>query len=123
MKAFKSLQDVEKLIEPQALGIIRLAMKFLERQFDYEGAYALDDGGDYLYAALENYNRLFHVYWDNDGDSTAVLEGVKAFLREPLSEWLGCDGDLRFILFTAEYQESQLDAEEAAIQKEVRPNS
>lgn len=93
---FLTMKEVEALTEDQALAVVKAAADILQRQLD-AGPVALDDGGDYLAAAVDNYHRLFHAYWDNDGDPTIFVQEVKAFLQEdPESMWGGSDGEIRF---------------------------
>lgn len=56
----------------------------------------LDDCGDYMAAATENWTRLFALYFDNDGDEKAVIDGVKAFLLASPNDWGASDGEIRF---------------------------
>jgi hypothetical protein len=87
---------IENLTDEEARAVLDAAsFKVAEMTATY-GAYGLDDRGDYLAAAIDNYHRLFHAYWDNDGDSKAFVTEVKNFLSEPVNEWGGSDGEIRF---------------------------
>jgi len=98
MLMFRNIDDVEGLTDEQALAIVQLAADKLTAHLTLRSV-ALDDSGDYLAAAADNYHRLFHAYWDNDGDSATFVQAVKDFLFEPHDEWGGCDGDIRFDVF------------------------
>jgi hypothetical protein len=102
MRKFSSKEDVEELTDVEALEIIRQARERLVNTTSYS-PYALDDGGDYINAAIENYAAVFGFYWDNDGDHTAFLAAMKQWLREPTEGWGATDGEIRFDLFTQEY--------------------
>jgi len=105
MKAFQDRQEVENLTKEQAFEVIveaRDRLVVVSTPFTgldgqiHQQAYGLDDQGDYLYAAITNYNRLFLADWEDDGTST--VEKVRAFLLEPEEDWLGSDGEIRFDL-------------------------
>lgn len=106
MREFSSKEDVDTLTDEEALEVVANAGAILIDSIQSYGAVALDDRGDYLSSAIENYHRLFDLYWTNDGQNPAFLEGVKQFLREEPHAWLASDGDLRFNVFTNEYIES-----------------
>lgn len=90
------MTTIDDLTDEEALSVLNAAShKVAEMNATY-GAYGLDDRGDYLAAAIDNYHRLFHAYWDNDGQNPAFREEVKAFLKEDPNEWGGSDGEVRF---------------------------
>jgi hypothetical protein len=88
----------------------RMLVIQLQSQENHE--HMLDDCGDYLYAATENWNRLFSAYWENDGDETAFVRAVREFLKESPTEWLGCDGEIRYDLWSDEYVERRFATQE-----------
>lgn len=57
-----------------------------------------DDGMDYLRSALANAERLTSIRLDGTGPWATGF--FKAWLTEEPSEWLACDGDVRFWLHT-----------------------
>lgn len=110
MRKFDSYEDMDTLTDAEALEIVSMAA---ERQLSmlhtYREGYGLDDRGDYLAAATDNYNRLFHAYWDNDGVSEPFVEAVKAFLKDK-EDIGGSDGEIRFDLFTERFMEEEVYA-------------
>lgn len=111
MRKFASKEDVQSLTDDEAVEIVTMARDILVQQtapYD-DGAtrsVGLDDSGDYIFAAVTNYHRLFMAYWEHDGQNPSFIEAVKNFLLEDVTEWLGSDGEVRYDLFTEEYVEA-----------------
>lgn len=107
----EGLKEVEELTLEQAAEVIRMARRCLAEHLLCQETHEHmdDDCGDYLAAATWNWNRLFHLYWDNDGDEQVVLEGVKDFLRQHPLDWEATDGEIRYSLFPDSYVESYSD--------------
>lgn len=91
-----------------AFAVVRAARRMLLLNLMHAELHehVTDDCGDYLKAATDNWHRLFHDLHDTDVLEEEVLRRVKEFLLEPASEWLGSDGEIRFELFSDEYQEA-----------------
>lgn len=102
MRKFDSLAEVDSLTDDESLEIISMAWDTLKAVAD-GSPYGLDDQGDYLTAAVDNYSMLVSLYIGNDGDPTALHEGIVKWLHDP--NWGGCDGEVRFDLFTDRFQE------------------
>lgn len=102
MRQFDSIAEVDSLTHDEALEILQMAADTLQQVMSH-GPYGLDDQGDYLNAAIENYHYLFNAYWANDGDPQALHDAVVKWLKDP--EWGGSDGEIRHDLFTERWQE------------------
>lgn len=107
IRVFNTREEVETLDEAGAEAVVRNAYDCLRGVV--EGCHAvigLDDTGDYLAAAIDNYFLLFHAYWDHDG--TDFVDAVKRFLLTSPNDhdndgsfefpWGGSDGEIRFTL-------------------------
>jgi hypothetical protein len=97
---FHSKEEVEGLTIDRAMEVLAAARrKLVDELLSQEShPHMLDDCGDYLAAATDNWTRLFNAYFLNDGDEMAVVQAVQAFLSEPEEEWGGSDGEIRFNL-------------------------
>jgi chitinase len=110
MRTFATRYEVESLMDDEALEIVRMAHERLMLvTMNGELPYALDDSGDYINAAIENYHDLFRMYWDNDGDPTAFVAAVKKWLLTPTIEWGATDGEIRYSLFVQDYDDMAYD--------------
>jgi hypothetical protein len=90
--------QVENLTTHQAMMVRiharrALLIQLLHQEFHM---HELDDCGDYLFAATENWHRLFVGLWNNDFQNEVPF--TKEFLQEDPQEWLGCDGEVRFAI-------------------------
>lgn len=109
MRRFDSYAEVDTLTYKEALEIIEKAADLQHTLLHTYGAIGLDDRGDYLAAATDNYNRLFHAYWDNDGVEDRVVWAVKQWLKDK-DDIGGSDGEIRFDLFTERMMEEEVYA-------------
>lgn len=104
---FKALPDpvrlteeqIENLSEEDARHVLRAVRRACVTQLlmqEYH-EHELDDCGDYLYAASENWFKLFNNVWVND--FTGWVDEVKKFLTdfEAYPEG-GSDGEVRFAI-------------------------
>jgi hypothetical protein len=100
----------DEFSEEDALQVLDLAAIRLRQMLTGPGHVPLeDDGGDYMYAATENFHRLYLACWEAN-----PIQGVKDFLLEHPDEWLGCDGDIRFDLWSDEYVRRMQDEADKA---------
>jgi len=102
-KVFTSREEVEALTFDEARDVICDARDLLRAELDddVEHMHWLDDCGDYLFAAIDNYHMLWTYYWENDGDKEAVIARVKDFLLSPqdgLFPYGGSDGEIRLTI-------------------------
>lgn len=93
-----SREEVEALTDAQAVAVLDAAREKLIEQLTAQRTHPhlLDDCGDYLAAATDNWSRLFHNYWNHDGEG--FVNYVRQFLLESPDEWGGADGEVRFEL-------------------------
>lgn len=108
-RKFDSLEEVDSLTEDEATLIVTMAARRQMEMIRTYGGYGLDDRGDYLAAATDNYNKLFHAYWDNDGVAEYFVPAVVAWLKDK-EDWGGSDGEIRFDLFTERFTEEEVYA-------------
>jgi len=108
VNVFHTKADVEALEEDRALAIMRFARRALVLQLLHQEhhEHMTDDCGDYLFAALDNFRRIFDMI--QDWGTQGIEERMKEWLLEGPEEWLGCDGEIRFDLFTEDYIEEEL---------------
>ena len=109
MRQFSSIEEVDTLTEDEALSIVQRQFELLVG-LGQHAVVGLDDTGDYLAAAIDNYHDLFHLYWDNDG--TGFREAVVEWLLTPAYDWGGTDGEVRFEVFTEAYVDASYKASE-----------
>lgn len=94
---FTTPADVKGLTEAQARAVIDFARDRVQSILVSAPSHALDDEGDYLAAAIDNYHYLFHCYWDNDG-AYVFVEEIRDWLMRSPDTWGGSDGEIRFEL-------------------------
>ena len=106
---FHSKGEVEALTDEQAMAVLDVVRETLidtlEAQRNHP--HLLDDCGDYLFAATDNWTHLFGRYFNNDGNDFTPY--VKQWLLAPLDDWGASDGEARFVLcpFTVDEWEEQ----------------
>lgn len=102
---FKTEKDIDNLTVEQAEMVIREARRMMLKQALYQETHEhwLDDCGDYLEAATYNWNALYQdVFFMNDGQEEAVIDGVKSFLKMQGFPLGGSDGEIRHYLLSEE---------------------
>lgn len=99
--------DIDNITPEQGLEVLRAVRRCLMMQLLHQETHEhmLDDCGDYLTAATENWARLYDSMWCND--FTGSLDEVKLFLNDFVADEadskyprLACDGDVRFAIVT-----------------------
>ena len=108
---FSDQDEVKDLNYIQAVEIVRYARRVLVLQLLSQETHEhwLDDCGDYLIAATENWYTLFTEVWGADLDEAETVRIVKEFMQQEPVEWLGSDGEIRFSLFDTPYIESRYE--------------
>ena len=100
---FEDWESVDSLDFREACEVVRAARRMLLIHLIGQETHEhmLDDCGDYLTAATDNWNYLHGIYFNNDGDEAVLIAEVKKFLKaeEPYAMG-GCDGDIRFDILT-----------------------
>lgn len=111
---FRTQEDIANLTDDQALWCLRWARRTLLSHLLHQELHEhmLDDCGDYLQGATENWYKLWKAYFDNDGDEALLIATVKEWLQGsvgdeygPGSDLYGCDGDIRFEIVSEELQD------------------
>lgn len=108
---FNSREEVEALTFDQAMNVLASARECLIEQLISQRTHAhlLDDCGDYLTAATDNWAKLYGAYFNNDGDEIFFVREVKKFLLTFPNDhnndpdgfdypYGGSDGEIRFTL-------------------------
>jgi hypothetical protein len=94
-----TVEDIRNLTEEQAQAVRIATRRMLVFQLLHQERHwhELDDCGDYLTAATENWAALYGNLWSNDFQNE--VEETKAFLTdsEKYPEG-GCDGEIRYSL-------------------------
>jgi hypothetical protein len=99
-ETFESMEEIWSLTPKRAeevrIATRRLLLLTLLTQ-EYH-MHELDDCGDYLIAATENWYLLFNNLWVNDfqNEVSETQEFLTNFEKYP---WGGCDGEIRYELF------------------------
>jgi len=98
-----TMEEIENLTDEQAYDVYRAARRTCLMQLLHQETHEhdMDDCGDYLAAASENWARLFDNLWSNDFQNLA--EYVREFLKESPVEWGGSDGEVRFEILPEAY--------------------
>jgi hypothetical protein len=107
---FQTREEIENLTHEQALEVLRAARRLLTLSLlgqEYH-EHMLDDCGDYLTAAVDNFNHLYHAYWDNDAVDFHIR--VKEWLLDKDNEGLGgSDGEIRLEILSQNLLEEIYD--------------
>lgn len=96
---FTTRDQIMAMTDDEAMRVMRAARRMLMTQLLYQEyhEHMLDDCGDYLAAATENWANLHAAYFDNDGAGFTTF--VQTWLLDadnfPLG---GSDGEVRFSL-------------------------
>lgn len=103
---FRTQEDIANLTYDQAMWCMRWARRTLLSHLLHQELHEhmLDDCGDYLSAATDNWEHLFNYYFNTDGDEASFVAAVKDWLQRA-EDIGGCDGEIRFDLVSNELQD------------------
>jgi hypothetical protein len=103
---FHTKEEIENLTDDQAMEVMRYVRRMLLDQllFQEYHEHMLDDCGDYLTAASDNWTWLHDAYFNNDGEGFTdfVINWLTNEKDYPLG---GSDGEARFDLLSEELME------------------
>ena len=98
---FKDEEEIKGMSENRAHQVLRDVRRMLLLQLlsQEHHEHEVDDCGDYLIAATDNWSDLFTAIWTNDFQN--LIPEIQKFLLDPEAyPWGGCDGEVRHDLLT-----------------------
>ncbi len=109
---FHTRDQIDNLTYEKALEVIRAARRMLLMTLltQEHHEHMLDDCGDDLAAATDNWATLHRAYFANDGDPDHVRNDVQKWLLDADNQGLGgSDGEIRFVILSERVLEEVYD--------------